>query len=122
MAFYCKCGHTRGKHENPQKDTGQVGKCNLFVAEGVKCGCQHYVPKSTRLKDMKDYQKMGFMQLFLAIGCMIGVTLWIQDIEESMGFHSVHIGAIVAGILCIVVWWVKFGESFIERMNAECLE
>jgi hypothetical protein len=122
MAFDCKCGHTRGKHDNPQKDSGSVGKCNAYVAEGVRCACRHWSAKSNKFSDLKDYQKLGMSYMIIAFIFSGGLILWIANIEETLGSYSPHIGAFVAGLLILVIWWVKFGESWIKREQAERLE
>lgn len=121
MAFYCKCGHTRGNHDNPNKDAYKVGKCNVVVAKieggSITCGCPKY--HGDRKLNQRDYAdiyvyKIGILGLLSALS-----TIGLTQLDNSIATGILEIEIFVGMFISLYFWIMKPYE---ERFEKEKLE
>lgn len=120
LAFHCKCGHTRGNHDDCEKHALRVGKCNATINlqnGSIRCNCSKYNPD--RKKNKRDYAdimiyKVVIWGLVSAI-CGVGLT----QLDVSLSTVIVGFGFF---IVSLYFYWFKIIKPFDEKFDKEKIE
>lgn len=120
MAFKCLCGHTRGYHENPHRDSLRVGKCTFVNKIGevsVPCGCPKY--HSDKKANERPYFDIFLYKLiiwaFAFTICAIGLT----QLDNSLSTGIIGIEIIVGFFASYYFWITKPYDQLFDKEKIE---